>query len=808
VGITVGEVEAVFVARDQMTDVASKCSSSVVDLTGKLSLAKAEAKNAQTELRMLTAAMADMSDKAKGSLQGELTQTSQKLLDAQSRVSGLRDQLTSLNPAVDGNAKSMDAYGIQLVTAKESTEALGESSGRAASSIGLMAALAVGYKVAGVITDTAEWGHEIENLSLQTGIETDKLQTLNIVSQQYGVEANTMARSISMLSRRIAGDDDSARNAIASLGLSFEDLKGASPYDVFIQIGEAIGHVSDQQQKALLANELFGRGGVQMLAAFNSKFDETIAKVKDLNMQLDSQSVAAIADFDKAMQRGAVNAKIVTGEIIAAWSYAWDQSKDFIAKVMGQKGPDDNPEADRDRLAAVESNARAALDRMRMAGSSASSAAGSAMMSTSQLYEQFIEGLETSVKPLTDEQQAMMQRLANINELTEKNAKQIGVTSEQYREYTAQLKETNEAYKEQAARVKELDAEQMASYAKRSTELAKGVTTNDKNYGPEEQIARLGELAQAEQRLAQSVYNTITSERDRLKIVEDSGKRQLDILTQINAKEMERAKLTNAAILENLGAKERNNAAYGLDVHGNPQRPADDPYKQYQSDTNNINRLKGQAPGANLSDMEAERDRKFGEAMLKAAEAGDKLTQANTTAATAGTQLAQASVGTADAFAKFTGLMVPTKKAPTDLLDDSIDPLAVSGNVGMMGPNSNWRPGMGGQPNIGMPGPLITARGTAAGLSNTIPRFADGGVVDSPTLAWVGDGGEREHIIPESKMARTSGSGGAGGDVHVHEGAVQIVNPIMTDPRGLLMVRQAVGKAMFDGAQQNRQFGS
>lgn len=49
-----------------------------------------------------------------------------------------------------------------------------------------------------------------------------------------------------------------------------------------------------------------------------------------------------------------------------------------------------------------------------------------------------------------------------------------------------------------------------------------------------------------------------------------------------------------------------------------------------------------------------------------------------------------------------------------------------------------------------------------------IPRFAEGGVVDRPTLAMVGDGGEREYIIPESKMAAASArylSGARGGGV-------------------------------------------
>jgi tape measure domain-containing protein len=46
----------------------------------------------------------------------------------------------------------------------------------------------------------------------------------------------------------------------------------------------------------------------------------------------------------------------------------------------------------------------------------------------------------------------------------------------------------------------------------------------------------------------------------------------------------------------------------------------------------------------------------------------------------------------------------------------------------------------------------------------SVPAFAEGGIVDRPTLAMVGEGGEREFIIPESKMAATaanylSGSG-------------------------------------------------
>jgi hypothetical protein len=37
-----------------------------------------------------------------------------------------------------------------------------------------------------------------------------------------------------------------------------------------------------------------------------------------------------------------------------------------------------------------------------------------------------------------------------------------------------------------------------------------------------------------------------------------------------------------------------------------------------------------------------------------------------------------------------------------------------------------------------------------------LPRFAAGGVVDKPTVALVGEGREREYIVPESKMGRAA----------------------------------------------------
>jgi len=57
-------------------------------------------------------------------------------------------------------------------------------------------------------------------------------------------------------------------------------------------------------------------------------------------------------------------------------------------------------------------------------------------------------------------------------------------------------------------------------------------------------------------------------------------------------------------------------------------------------------------------------------------------------------------------------------------------------------------------------------KAVAASSGINIPFLAEGGVVTSPTLAMIGEGGESEAVIPLSKLPQIAG--GAGGAVEVY----------------------------------------
>jgi hypothetical protein len=100
-----------------------------------------------------------------------------------------------------------------------------------------------------------------------------------------------------------------------------------------------------------------------------------------------------------------------------------------------------------------------------------------------------------------------------------------------------------------------------------------------------------------------------------------------------------------------------------------------------------------------------------------------------------------------------------------------------------------------------------------------VPAFAEGGVVAGPTLAMVGEGNEREYIVPESKMARASANylaglrGGAvvprfaeGGVVVPNTGSVNIQTGPVTQMGGQdFVTTQDLSDAVMAGIDQTLQ---
>ena len=102
--------------------------------------------------------------------------------------------------------------------------------------------------------------------------------------------------------------------------------------------------------------------------------------------------------------------------------------------------------------------------------------------------------------------------------------------------------------------------------------------------------------------------------------------------------------------------------------------------------------------------------------------------------------------GTVTAQEAFSDMFANIGKAFIDMATQMIAKALIMKALGILTGGSGMQTGAGGMPTSGMGG-MFNLSGGQFGA------FADGGFVDSPTQATVGEGGNSEYVIPQNKMS-------------------------------------------------------
>ncbi len=162
---------------------------------------------------------------------------------------------------------------------------------------GLAVAFEVAKKGLELVNEAAEDAKQLRNLSTETQIGTEALQVLSLATKDYGVDSSELARGIFQLSKRIAGQDDSAAAAIGTMGLSIRDLKGLAPDQMFLTIMRAVNGIPDPTIRSSIAAELFGTRFAQALLKIGPGLDELVNKIKGSNSVISDETTKALADY-------------------------------------------------------------------------------------------------------------------------------------------------------------------------------------------------------------------------------------------------------------------------------------------------------------------------------------------------------------------------------------------------------------------------------------------------------------------------------------------------------------------------------
>ena len=170
-------------------------------------------------------------------------------------------------------------------------------------------ATAAAAPLAGMTLAFASAGDKLDKMSKRTGVSVKALSELAFAAEQSGSSIDSVEKGIRGMQRSLLNAEmgsKAASDALASIGLSANELSGMSPEDQFTAIADAIAKVQDPSKRAALAMQLFGRAGSEllpMLAENAEGIAELREEANELGRTMSEEDAKAAAELTDAMNR-------------------------------------------------------------------------------------------------------------------------------------------------------------------------------------------------------------------------------------------------------------------------------------------------------------------------------------------------------------------------------------------------------------------------------------------------------------------------------------------------------------------------
>ena len=256
--------------------------------------------------------------------------------------------MTSLGDVLDTVA---DKLGIKLPDGiSKFTGGLGKiPASTAAAAAGIAAVVAIVIKLEKKLMDvtkeTAAAAKELEALSLQTGVSTTDLQAFQYAEDFIGVSSDQLADSLKDLTTKMSdaanGNEETAAK-FDQLGVSIYDAQGnlRSSYDVFLDVIDGLGEMSNQAERDALAMSLINESAQQLnplIEQGSGSLKKYADEAENVGYILSNDQLKALTAVDEAQNRLLKSQEAVTKQISAEYapymSDALNETRELIEKV-------------------------------------------------------------------------------------------------------------------------------------------------------------------------------------------------------------------------------------------------------------------------------------------------------------------------------------------------------------------------------------------------------------------------------------------------------------------------------------------
>ncbi len=231
-------------------------------------------------------------------------------------VNTSKKEIAGLQGAVKDTNKEMSTWGNDMKTLSIPLLAVGAATYTAVQKFGGLAM-------------------ELKDLSLTTGISTQKLQDLNYTAMLSGTPVSKLSLALNTMTAALGEAADEASPAYkAFMGLGI-DPRGRTPDEVFDDVAVALNNIRDPAAKAAAAQAIFGKNWKEMLPyieTYLTKQEEIHKSAKWTDEELQSMEDAKLG-WDR--MTGALT--IYTGKFLALIQIIQDNMNKLnpIAALMG-----------------------------------------------------------------------------------------------------------------------------------------------------------------------------------------------------------------------------------------------------------------------------------------------------------------------------------------------------------------------------------------------------------------------------------------------------------------------------------------
>ena len=257
----------------------------------------------KSKMQTLDQAMADLNEQMKDGgteeQQKQMAALQREYISCEQSLKGYEDQLDNADQNVEEITKDTEK-------AEKNTKGFGEVAKKAgkaaAAAFAAVAAAMVGVTkgLADIITDTAEYGDEIDKQSRKMGISAQAYQEWDFVLQHAGSSMDAMSTTMKKLT--VAAEE--GNDAFEELGITQAELAEMSEEEIFARTIKELQGVTDTSRRTYLASKLLGKGATELGALFDMSAEETEAmkqELSELGALMSDDAVAASAAFQDSL---------------------------------------------------------------------------------------------------------------------------------------------------------------------------------------------------------------------------------------------------------------------------------------------------------------------------------------------------------------------------------------------------------------------------------------------------------------------------------------------------------------------------